>query len=147
MRCDVVRLGLVFGVAWLGGCSRTPYAVAPVTGVVTLDGQPLGGGVVSFQPVASRGSVAGPGSTGRIDVDGRYRLTTVDGASGAVVGQHVVRIYSRSPESAPVRDSDSEATPKERVPLRFNYGSELRFAVPASGSNDADFRLTTTSGT
>lgn len=147
MRSNVVvrALGVVVSLAMAsaGGCAKSPYSIAPVSGAVSLDGQPLAGGVVSFQPMAVKGVVAGPGSTGRLDPEGRFRLSTIDGTPGAVVGEHIVRIYSRSPESAPVSDSDAPAAPKERVPERFNYASELRFMVPMAGSADADFELTT----
>jgi hypothetical protein len=147
MRSNLVLHGIGCAIplviAFAAGCSKSPYAIAPVSGSVSLDGQPLTGGVVIFQPVASQGTVAGPGSTGRLDANGHFRLSTINGTPGAVVGEHVVRIYSRSPESAPVSDSDSAATPKERVPERFNYASDLRFTVPKAGSADANFTLTT----
>ncbi len=147
MRSNVVLCGIgcmtALAVASAGGCSKSPYAIAPVSGSVSLDGQPLVGGVVIFQPVAVKGLEAGPGSTGRLDPMGQFRLSTINGTPGAVVGEHVVRIYSRSPESAPVNDSDSAATPKERVPERFNYASELRFTVPKAGSAAAEFTLST----
>ena len=91
MDCDMIRvrvLAALVGLACLGmgpGCGRNAYRLADVSGRVTLDGEPLAGGVVSFQPQAAGGSVAGPGATGRIDADGRYRLASIDGGSGAVV--------------------------------------------------------------
>jgi hypothetical protein len=147
MHSNVVLYGIgctmAVAIASAAGCSKSPYAIAPVSGSVSLDGKALAGGVVIFQPVAVKGLVAGPGSTGRLDPKGLFRLSTINGTPGAVVGEHVVRIYSRSPESAPVNDSDSAATPKERVPERFNYASELRFTVPKAGSAAAEFTLST----
>ena len=83
----------------LFGCSGRPYDVAPVAGLVTLDGKPLAGGVVSFQPIAAKNRPSpGPGSTGRLDRDGRFVLELLDRSPGAVVGEHRVRIYSVSAE-------------------------------------------------
>lgn len=146
MDCDMIRvrvLAALVGLACLGmgpGCGRNAYRLADVSGRVTLDGEPLAGGVVSFQPQAAGGSVAGPGSTGRIDADGRYRLASIDGGSGAVVGTHLVRIYSRSPESASKSDSDGPGT-RERMPSRYNYESGLTYTVAPAGSTTADFEL------
>lgn len=146
MGCDaasrraVVALAMLAGLGILVGCGRKPYTLADVSGRVTLDGQPLAGGVVSFQPRAAGNAAPGPGSTGRLDAEGRYRLTAIDGSPGAVVGTHLVRIYSRSPESAPTSDSDTAGS-RERVPARYNYESGLSFTVEPNGSTQADFDL------
>lgn len=136
----IALLAVMVGLACVGGCSRRSYSLAPVTGRVTLDGAPLAGGVVNFQPQATGATTVGPGSTGRIDADGRYQLASIDGVPGAVVGRHLVRIYSRSPESAPKGDTDSPGS-RERVPSRYNYASELTFEVGPGGAASADFEL------
>lgn len=129
--------------ASLLGCSGRPYDVAPVAGLVTLDGDPLAGGVVNFQPIAAKNSTSpGPGSTGRLDPDGRYVLELLDGSPGAVVGDHRVRIYSVSAEGPAATDTDMPGRPRERVPPRFNYQTELTITVPPAGTADADFSLT-----
>ena len=123
------------------GCHPPRYKLAPVSGTVTLAGEPLAGGVVSFQPIATAGSDVGPGSTGRLDDEGRFVLLGPDGAHGAVVGEHWVRIYSHSPESPAVDDVDASETTQERVPVHYNYRTTLRFHVPPSGTQSADFQL------
>jgi len=60
--------------------------------------------------------------------------------TGAVVGPHLVRIYSRSPESAPKGDTDAPGS-RERVPSRYNYESGLSFQVNPGGTTTADFDL------
>lgn len=139
-RMVVTLVGLA-GVGLCTACGGRPYALAKVSGRVTLDGEPLAGGVVSFQPRSAGSGAPGPGSTGRLDADGRYALASIDGQPGAVVGTHLVRIYSRSPESAPKSDSDSPGS-RERVPARYNYASGLSFTVEPGGSTTADFELT-----
>ena len=124
-------------------CSRSPVALANVSGKVLLDGQPLAGGVINFQPIASgTGTNGGPGSTARIGPEGRFSLTTIRGAPGAVVGKHRVKIYSSSPESPATADRSSPAE-RERVPAAYNYKSNLTFDVPAAGTETADFLITT----
>ena len=78
-------------VAVAAGCGGEK--LAPVSGVVTLDGAPLADASVTFQPVAQGGIDAGSGSYAKTDAEGRYTLRTVTGdRRGAVVGKHVVRI-------------------------------------------------------
>ena len=55
---------------------------APVSGVVTLDGQPLEMGSVTFVPQDGSRRPA----TGRIQSDGSYRLGTYDDDDGALLG-------------------------------------------------------------
>ena len=125
----------------LVGCTQSEYPLAPVSGMVKLDGQPLADAVVNFQPMATEGNNAGPGSTGRTDASGRFELTTMDDLNGAVVGKHKVRIYSYSPESPSVSDEDDANTPVEKVPDQYNYRSRLEFEVPSAGTQAADFDL------
>lgn len=128
----------------LVGCGGRPYAVAPVAGRVSLDGEPLAGGVVNFQPIAAKNTTSpGPGATGRLGPDGRFALELLDGSPGAVVGEHRVRIYSVAGEGPAASDTDEPGRPKERVPVRYNYQSELTFTVPPGGTASADFSLTT----
>lgn len=125
------------------GCGGTDYPLAPVSGVVTLDGEPLAGAAVVFQPKpAEPVEKAAPGSVGRTDDQGRFALATVHEEPGAALGRHRVRIYSYSPESAPVSDVDTTKV-VERVPDRYNYRSQLFFEVTAEGTAAADFELTT----
>jgi hypothetical protein len=124
-------------------CNQSPFAVVPVSGTVLLDGQPLAGGVINFQPVVTGTSVnGGPGSSARFDSSGRFSLATMRGQPGAVVGKHRVKIYSFNAETA--KGSDGGGTPpRERVPARYNYRSELMFDVPPGGTDKADFSITT----
>jgi hypothetical protein len=124
-------------------CSPASYKLVPVSGVVSLDGQPLAGGIVNFQPmILGSGANAGPGSTARTGTDGRFTLATIRGAQGAVVGDHIVKIYSFNAETA-MRSATGDALERERVPSRYNYTSDLTFNVPAAGTEQADFQLMT----
>src|SRR5437870_4460006 len=75
------------------GCGREPYKVAPVSGTVTLDGQPLAGAWVTFMPVGTRDSPdPGPTSSGKTDAQGKFTLAIEPGRPGAVVGKHKVAV-------------------------------------------------------
>lgn len=87
----------------LGGCGRASYMkdVAPVTGFVTLDGQPVTEGYVTFTPQVSEGSDpldSGKAASGTIGSDGKFVLTTYSNEDGAVVGHHKVTFFRPDPE-------------------------------------------------
>lgn len=125
------------------GCGQNGNKIVPVSGKVTLDGEPLAGGVINFQPqAAARSSTAGPGSSSRIDENGSFRLETIDGIDGAAVATHKVKVYSYSPETPVASDRDTGPR-KERVPAKYNYQTTLTFEVPSEGTAEANFELTT----
>jgi len=130
------------------GCSEgsKPYKTAPVSGVVTLDGQPLGAAHVTFMPVADPkgGSQSGPEAAGDTDASGRYSLKTVFGDAGASVGKNRVMITTRRTELDPSNPDRSREVAKERVPMKyFTEQAPLYFDVPPAGSQAASFDLTT----
>jgi len=125
--------------ALAAGCGAKPaYDLAPVSGIVTLDGQPVPGASVGFQP---QGKVTnpGPGSVAKCDTSGRYELKTIRNEPGAVIGPHAVRIHSPKTISA----GDSGPPQRELFPIRYNLQTELTFTVPEDGTSTADFKLTT----
>jgi hypothetical protein len=125
-------------VALAAGCSG--QRVVPVSGRVTLNGQPLANVHVSFQPVAvGSDHDPGSGSYAITDNDGRYTLKLVHGDTpGAVVGKHRVEITPRNTDDDADRRGKGAAT---GVPMRYNRNSELTFDV-TSGTDKADFPLT-----
>ena len=78
--------GLIAGIA---GCGRSGPAVQYVEGIVTLDGAPVGGAIVTFAP-----SGAGLGAAGTTDALGVYRLNALSARAGAgtVAGDYLVAI-------------------------------------------------------
>src|SRR5688572_29155643 len=60
------------------GCSPVPPSVVPVSGRVTLAGEPLAGAVVTFQPAPGESAAELSGSVGRTNAEGRYELRLVD---------------------------------------------------------------------
>lgn len=123
----------------LMGCSSSEFELAPVSGKVTLDGKPLSGAGVVFQPRAQGDSRdAGPTSIGTTDEQGRFSLrVNTDNREGAVIGEHTVLI-STSATIDPVDDSVRPS--KELVPLKYMDGS-LRCTVSAGGTDNANFEL------
>lgn len=121
--------------ASLGGCREAGPQIAPVSGRVTLDGQPLFEAEVMFQPEG-----VGSPSYGFTDEEGRYELGYNRDQQGALIGWHRVTIEMDTeiagPDGKPVHR-------KQLVPPRFNRNSELRREVKSDEANELDFDLTT----
>jgi len=78
----------------LAGCSSSAsHPMAPVTGTVLFNGQPVTGATVVFSPVAKdTKDRPGPPSFGPLDASGKFTLATANEGSGAVVGWHHVSV-------------------------------------------------------
>ncbi|MGE3313786.1 MAG: hypothetical protein AB7O26_01635 [Planctomycetaceae bacterium] len=126
------------------GCSGAP-AVAPVKGTVKLDGKPVVGALVIFEPEVNEPLQ----STGVTDEQGQFHLRTNDGREGAVVGSHrvVVRGASRfavvsdkeADEVIPVLEGTTDEIPADylrldRTPLRQEVSADVNsvtFEIPS----------------
>jgi hypothetical protein len=126
---------LAVALAVLSGCGG---GTTTVSGVVTLDGNPVEGATVLFTPESGDGGGVG-GSSGKTDAQGRYTLRTVaDDRAGAARGKHKVTIsLSKSDPKSP------EGAVTDLIPAKYNTKSELTFDVPSGGTDKADFVLTT----
>ncbi|MEM9352108.1 MAG: hypothetical protein AAGA92_03770 [Planctomycetota bacterium] len=130
------------------GCNNNPYELAPVSGVVTLYGEPLRDATVSFEPRGGSGQgIVGPGSIGTTDENGKFQLRTFKKQRGAVVGAHTVRISTYRSRFKDLTTSDEvEVITIEHVPWHYNRNTTLSFEVPSGGTDEADFVLTAEPG-
>ena len=118
---------VVVAALFISGCGGGGADLGDVSGKVTLDGQPLAGALVEFQPAEGRGSI------GVTDAQGSYRLSHTEDLQGAVLGTHTVRIT--------LADDDEDPQPGGgRIPARYNSLSELTAEVK-SGSNELNYDL------
>lgn len=134
--CRSVALAMVVGLslAGCGGSSEGPE-LGQVSGTVTLDGQPLEGAEIQFQPAEDRPS------RGQTDSSGFYRLSFTGNRMGAVLGDHTVMITTVRAASGGEGDQPAVAARKELLPARYHDKTELVKTV-AAGSNTIDFALT-----
>jgi len=113
----------------------------PVSGRITLNGEPLADAYVTFQPVGGGNLEPGPGSYAKTDADGRFTLRVVgDERSGARVGPHMVSISAYT-GAVPEPTEERVARIENLVPERYNTETTLRFEVPAGGTTEARFEL------
>ncbi|MCA9083103.1 MAG: carboxypeptidase regulatory-like domain-containing protein [Planctomycetaceae bacterium] len=141
------------------GCGNSadapPEPVFPVSGKVTLNGEPVVGADVVFINTEKKRS-----AFGRTDNAGEYRLTTFSSNDGAVEGKAVVTVtkYVAAAPEAPQPDIESEdyeppgfggaeeevvEAPKSEVPEKYSSDqtSGLVAVVSANGENRVDFDL------
>lgn len=126
------------------GCGKPKPPTAPVTGRVLLDGKPVAGAAVMFEPVD--GGVPARGSTA---ADGGFKLSTFGRDDGALVGRHRVSVSKFVTEGVAVDASGLEAAPgqpgaqpKAVLPVRYAdpKASGLEATVDQGGTT-VDFNL------
>jgi hypothetical protein len=144
----LVFLVVLAGVGLVPGCSKE-VPLAPVSGKVTVDGQPLNGGYVTFHPdlpnvgkegAEEAGKKPTPGLiAGEIGPDGSYTIYT-SGKKGAPLGKYKVTV---APSMVP--DPETQQAP----PLSFHkkysdfLQTPLRVEVVANPKpGDYDLKLT-----
>jgi hypothetical protein len=119
----------------LVGCGGPDHPdVGRVSGVITLDGQPLPEATVMFQPTEGRASIA------TTDAAGKYSLLYLDGVPGARLGQHKVIIRTEIPG-----EDGQPPIAKEKLPKKYHAQTELTAEVKP-GSNTFDFKLESQAG-
>jgi hypothetical protein len=139
----MVLAGLIAGCgAQLADAPKT----VPVSGTVTVDGQPIAGATVRFLPTSNDRH----GAAGTTDDKGHYQLY-VGNNPGAMPGDYKVTIqyYVNKKDGTPVvitPEMDMETISvdiKPALPAMYadpnNTG--LTFDVPAKGTDQADFKL------
>ncbi|MEM7812870.1 MAG: hypothetical protein AAF532_15440 [Planctomycetota bacterium] len=107
------------------GCNSTVDGFAPVSGRLTVDGQPVAGLQLMFKPRGEEGNaVSGTPSFGVTDSDGSYRLRTRANQPGVFPGPQFVVVSMMEDYAGPY------------IPASNN---KLEFIVPEGGTDSADF--------
>lgn len=160
---NFTNLTLVFvGIAILSFAGCGDSSIAPVSGKVTVAGEPVEGIRLVFSPVpVGDEPAAGPWSSGLTNAAGEYALETRYKDNGAVVGQHTVAfVYDGADKISIYREllreakadgdqagmdaakkliADHNALQKSRPKSAGDYTEQ--FDVPSGGTNEANFEL------
>jgi hypothetical protein len=113
----------------VAGCGDGRPKRVPVSGRVTIDGQPLEYGFVQVMPKGNR-----PAS-GPLDSQGRFSLTTFDEKDGCVLGKHPVAVIPNKSLNA--------TTMKWFAPKKYNDPATSGLQLEVTGPrDDVEFKLT-----
>ena len=136
-----------------GDAQKFTAQLSPVTGMLSLDGKPLAGVMVSYVP-DSQAQSEGELATGITDESGKYTLMTfIPGsgsrsADGAVPGAYKVAITKLvMPDGTPVpaetTDADAEALgAKQLLPPKYSSFESTKLTAVVKGEpNTIDFEL------
>jgi hypothetical protein len=123
---------LILSLTGCGGGGEPIPELAQVTGVVTMDGAPLDGAKIIFEPQQSADKARRRASSATTESDGSYTLQYNSDASGATPGSHKVLI-SKMPD-------DPEQAGEQLIPAKYNNKTELTAEVK-EGDNSFDFDL------
>jgi len=130
---------LVLFIVGCGGDGK----LAPVSGVVKLNGKPVADVEVLFQPDAGDSAKPpGPAAFGVTDTEGRYKLKVVgEDKAGATIGKNLVRFSGRASAADFSEDGSKRGKPAVSLPARYGGDSKIDFDVPPKGTTAADFDL------
>lgn len=149
MRFPYHYVPVLVAVACLSGCTgggADQVPVYPVSGQVTMGGNPVPNATVTFSPKSDQ-----PTAIGRTDAEGRYQLRTYAEADGAAAGEYAVIISKAADapaeEAAHGPDFETPAYPGQKAGsvLPEEYASAattpLTATVTEGGENNIDFSL------
>jgi hypothetical protein len=141
----------------LAGCrSSGKPATYPVTGTVTMKGQPLGGATVVFVPPEGATYQA---ATAITDSSGQFKLSSYAGDDGAQPGEYHIKIskfdvkkptkeeqerYISIEEERKLQFGDDKPTPpaKNMLPAKYNDETKSGFTFTVKkGQNSVDLDL------
>jgi hypothetical protein len=126
------------------GCGEpgNKHGALPISGAVTVDGEPLKSGYLVFEPKSGQ-----PTQSGGMIRDGKF---DVPAKNGAAPGMYSVAIFAEgeapATTAAPGTPEYEAATARARgnpIPSRYNFNSELTAEVTSSGENVFSFNLNT----
>ncbi|WZO97628.1 hypothetical protein EP7_004670 [Isosphaeraceae bacterium EP7] len=110
-----------------------------ISGKVTLDGQPLKKGLITFTPSAGGSDLVVSG----LVIDGEYTLPRAEGPSH---GPHRVDIWSKEATGKTIPDRNDPENPmvvtREIIPPQYNVKSRLAAEVKPGDANHFEFDLT-----
>jgi hypothetical protein len=125
------------------GAAEEPLSRVPVTGDVTLNGQPLKSGVILFVPDQA---TAGPAAMAVI-TDGKYELSETE---GPIFGHHRVEIEATSFLDFELDDEQAYAAyataggapiANNPIPANYNRQSTLSAEVTSEDGHEFDYDL------
>lgn len=142
---NIQYIFLVFNILLIGilGCGKAPNPDGreDISGTITLNGEPIRTGIITFISATGSGQ---DGEAGGSIIDGEFFLT---GQDGVKPGDYKVRIIARDEYDSQTNALATEATTPERlfpvdlIPAKYNRNTELTFSVQKGGENVYDYDI------
>lgn len=114
----------VFVVLLLAGCGEYRLPTTPVSGQITVNGEPAAGAQIVLVPTGGPAKEAGVSATAKSEADGSFTISSAydtQSGDGAVQGTYKVAVFWTGP---PVEGEDPEAAaPTDRpsaIPEEYN---------------------------
>jgi hypothetical protein len=129
----------LFAAAALAFSSCSSDGLNPVTGSVTVGGQPAAGATVMFFPEGASGMNVVP-SSGVVGADGTFTLST-GGKTGAPTGRYIVAVTWPDPKVKPTEKQIISGTgpdPPDVLKGQYARGKSPLKAEVKSGENKLD---------
>lgn len=116
--------------AMLVGCGSNDRPLAPVSGQVLYNGEPLTFGSVTFQPAG--------GQPARADIgpDGKFELQTPGEGAGGVVGRNRIRVTSFEGQAPTAAATGDAPLGKSLIPERYTSYTTSGLEVEIQQSNN-----------
>jgi hypothetical protein len=160
---SLLCLSALFCFSTLVGCSGGDASLAPVSGIVTLNGKALPGLRVTFYPEPAEGNAnPGPFSTAVTDAEGKFSLVDRYGNPGAMVWRHKIEFEwdemdEQGLSDAMEGDGDGKANKAEvakaqaemkkftKIPKQYEGGGSAQFTVDVPSGGLESYALEMTS--
>ena len=132
----------------LSGCGRSGLpGLAPAAGIVTLNGEPVEGAVISFAPTSGTRS-----ATAVSDASGKFVVTTLDYGDGIQPGEYQVIVTKKTgssgnTSSSPEKDKDRRVNRQDgrlivnHLPLKYENRETSGLAVSISSRGNKNIAL------
>lgn len=121
---------------FVSGCG-SGNDMASVTGKITFQNQPVPEGTITFYPESG-----GRPSSGQIQSDGTYKLSSIEPGDGAMIGTHKVTIEARRVLNAPAGPSSFQEELAQERGRRSNTPLRIEWLVPQEYSAPSTTELT-----
>jgi hypothetical protein len=135
VNCNAMRhlaIGAATALLMVTGCGKGDRGL--LSGTVLLNGQPVGPGTISLEPLDGdrAGAIASFGE------DGKYTVMSAGRKEGAPVGEYRVLIYG----GEGFGEENAGPRPKSKIPARYGnpQTSDLKVTIKP-GNQDFDFDL------
>lgn len=132
--CSLLVVVVTFGT--LAGCGDGRPSLVPVSGSVTLNGTPLEGALIGFEPDGIDGYSRPSSAT--TDSSGKFVVGTYDKADGMPKGKYKVTVLKKEVVGKLPENFNSEDTAANVQPVKYQWTVPQKYATAANSGLTVD---------